>query len=183
MKPYGEVVSRPFEVCHVEKELSELTSMLLRLNDDIRVVMEATGIYHLPVLSYLKEKGLFVAVINPFEMKEYRCQGLRRVKTDKQDAITISNYGIDHWYRLKNYEAEDSVYAELKLFGKAVPSLYADACGECFGTDSSSGLYDAWDQNAAERLVMKQMGKISWGILRKNTGIMTISRRNRRNSL
>ncbi|NBH25123.1 IS110 family transposase, partial [Lachnospiraceae bacterium] len=36
LKPYGEVVSRPFEVCHVEKELSELTSMLLRLNDDIR---------------------------------------------------------------------------------------------------------------------------------------------------
>ena len=28
LKPYGEVVSRPFEVCHVEKQLSELTSML-----------------------------------------------------------------------------------------------------------------------------------------------------------
>lgn len=90
LKPYGEIVSRPFEVCHVEKELSELAAMLLRLNDDVRVVMEATGLYHLPVLNYLKEKGLFVAVLNPFEMKEYRCQGLRRVKTDKQDAITIS---------------------------------------------------------------------------------------------
>ena len=54
LKPYGEIVSRPFEVCHTEKELSELTSMLLRLNDDVRVVMEATGIYHLPVLCYLK---------------------------------------------------------------------------------------------------------------------------------
>lgn len=30
LKPYGEVVNRPFEVCHVEKQLSELTSMLLR---------------------------------------------------------------------------------------------------------------------------------------------------------
>ena len=59
----------------------------------------------LPVLSYFKERGFFVAVINPFEMKEYRCQGLRRVKTDKQDAITISHYGIDHWYRLKEYKA------------------------------------------------------------------------------
>ena len=52
--------------------------MLLRLEDEVRVVMEATGIYHLPVLSYLQEKGIFVAVINPFEMKEYRCQGLRK---------------------------------------------------------------------------------------------------------
>ena len=68
LKPYGEIVSRPFEVCYTEKELSELASMLLRLNDDVRVVMEATGIYHLPVLCYLKEKGLFVAVVNPFEM-------------------------------------------------------------------------------------------------------------------
>ena len=99
LKPYGEIVSKPFEVYHVEQELSELATMLLRLNDEVRIIMEATGIYHLPVLSYFKEKGFFVAVINPFEMKEYRCQGLRRVKTDKQDAITISHYGIDHWYR------------------------------------------------------------------------------------
>ena len=92
--------------------------MLLRLNDDVRVVMEATGIYHLPVLCYLQEKGLFVAVVNPFEMKKYRCQGLRRVKTDKHDTFTISNYVIDHWYRLKEYEPEESIYAELKLLGR-----------------------------------------------------------------
>lgn len=49
LKPYDEVVIRPFEVCHVEKELFELTSMLLHLNDDVHVVMEAIRIYHLPV--------------------------------------------------------------------------------------------------------------------------------------
>jgi hypothetical protein len=27
--------------------------------------MEVTGIYLLPILSYLQEKGIFVAVINP----------------------------------------------------------------------------------------------------------------------
>lgn len=118
LKPYGEIISKPFEIQHVEQELKELSVMLLRLEDEVRVVMEATGIYHLPVLSYLQEKGLFVAVINPYEMKEYRCQGLRRVKTDKQDAITISNYGLDHWYRLKNYEADKGIYEELKLLGR-----------------------------------------------------------------
>lgn len=118
LKPYGEIVSKPFEVNHVEKELSELSAMLIRLNDDVRVVMEATGIYHLPVLNYLQKKGLFVAVANPFEMKEYRCQGLRRVKTDKQDSVTISNYGIDHWYRLKNYKADAGIYEDLKLLGR-----------------------------------------------------------------
>ncbi len=118
MKPYGETISKPFEIQHVEQELNELSAMLLRLDDEVRVVMEATGIYHLPILTYLQGKGIFVAVINPFEMKEYRCRGLRRVKTDKQDAITISNYGIDHWYRLKNYEADIGIYEELKLLGR-----------------------------------------------------------------
>ena len=118
LKPYGEIISKPFEIQHVEQELKELSAMLLRLDDEVRVVMEATGIYHLPVLSYLQEKGIFVAVINPFEMKEYRCQGLRRVKIDKQDAITISNYGLDHWYRLKKYEADTGTYEELKLLGR-----------------------------------------------------------------
>lgn len=65
LKPYGEIVSRPFEICHAEKELSELATMLLRLDDKVRVIMEATGIYHLPVLSYLKEKGVLCGSDQP----------------------------------------------------------------------------------------------------------------------
>lgn len=53
--------------------------------------------------------------------------------------------GIDHWYRLKEYEPEESIYAELKLFRSTVPPLYADASGKRVGTDSSFGLYDARD--------------------------------------
>lgn len=117
-KPYGEVISSPFEVLHTEKELSELSAMLLRFNDEVRVTLEATGIYHLPILSYLQDKGLFVAVINPFEMKQYRCKGLRKVKTDKQDSITIANYGIDNWFNLSNYEISEGIYLELKLLGR-----------------------------------------------------------------
>ena len=118
LKPYGEIVSNTFEVRHVESELKSLSEMILRLNDEIKVVMEATGIYHLPILSYLQEKGIFVAVINPFEMKAYACRGIRRVKTDKQDAIIISNYGLDNWYKLKEYRETDKIYAELKLLGR-----------------------------------------------------------------
>lgn len=73
LKPYGEIISRPFEINHVEMDLAELATMILRLDDEVRVILEATGIYHLPVLTYLQEKGVFVAVINPYEMKEYGC--------------------------------------------------------------------------------------------------------------
>lgn len=118
LKPYGEIISMPFEIKHAEKALSELATMLLRFNEEVKVVMEATGIYHLPVLSYLQEKGIFVAVINPLEMKQYRNQGLRSAKTDKKDAITIANYGIDYWFRLRRYEATEEIYQELKILGR-----------------------------------------------------------------
>ena len=54
MKPYGEIISKLFELSHTEKDLSELANMLLRLDGEVRVKMEATGIYHLPILLYLK---------------------------------------------------------------------------------------------------------------------------------
>ena len=118
LKPYGEIISSPFEIRHVESELEGLAQMILRFDEESRVTLEATGIYHLSVLTYLQKKGIIVAVINPYEMKEYAGRGLRRVKTDKQDSITIANYGIDNWFRLEHHSGADEVYAELKLLGR-----------------------------------------------------------------
>ena len=98
LKPYGEIVCKPFEVLHTEKGLGEFAAMILRFDDEVKVVMEATGIYHLPVLTYLRERGIFVSVINPYKMKVYRSEDLRKVKTDKLDSRVIANYGIEHWF-------------------------------------------------------------------------------------
>lgn len=151
LKPYSEIVSKPFEVNHVEKELSQLSTLLLRPNDEVQIVMMATGIYHLPVLSYLQEKEFFVAVVNAFEMKAYHCEGLRRINIDKQDAIAISNYGIVHWYRLKNYEANGRIYEELKLLGRQYRQ-YENARGKCIATNSHARLYNAWNKKSVEGL-------------------------------
>ena len=115
LKPYGEVIQKPFEVNHTEKELSKLSLTLKELNDDIRIVMEATGSYHLPILTYFKEEKFYVSVINPLVMKKYCNMTLRKGKTDKLDAIKIANYGIDNWYHLKNYEVCDEVYSQLQI--------------------------------------------------------------------
>lgn len=74
LKPYGEIVCSPFEILHVEKELDALNDLLDKLDGEIRIVMEATGIYHLPVLTFLHEKGYFVSVINPVCDEEI-CKG------------------------------------------------------------------------------------------------------------
>ena len=53
MKPLGEIVAGPFEILHTETDLAELAHMLERLDSEVRIVMEATGIYHLPIATYL----------------------------------------------------------------------------------------------------------------------------------
>lgn len=50
MRSFGEVVCSPFEVSHTSSELSALTKRLKSLDGETRVVMEATGNYHLPIL-------------------------------------------------------------------------------------------------------------------------------------
>ena len=119
LKPYGEIVCSPFEVKHVEKELEDLAGLLNKLDGEIRVVMEATGVYHLPILTFLQEKGYFVSVINPYSMKKYaKDNSLRGAKTDRLDSIMIANYGIDRWFKLQKYEGDENTYAELKLLGR-----------------------------------------------------------------
>lgn len=118
MKPYGEIISRPYEIMHTEEDLRGLVNTIKTLKEDKKVVMEATGIYHLPVLTYLQENGIFVSIINPFVMKKYRCQAIRKGKTDKLDSATIANYGLDNWFYLEEYKGLTESYAELKLLSQ-----------------------------------------------------------------
>ncbi len=118
MRPLGEILVMPFEISHTDSDLSEVVRMITRLDSDVKIVMEATGIYHLPVATFLRENGLFISVINPYEMKLYRAQDLRKVKTDKRDSMTIANYGIDKWFNLRPFTPQEDIYAELKLLGR-----------------------------------------------------------------
>lgn len=119
LKPHGEIVSSPFEVMHVKEDLDALDGLLKRLDGEIRIVMEATGVYHLPISTFLHDRGYFTSIINPYAMKKYaKDNGIRGAKTDKLDSITIANYGIEKWYKLQNQEYHEDVYAELKLLGR-----------------------------------------------------------------
>ena len=118
LKPYGEVVMMPRDVQHTESELAKLVKELQKLQEEVRIVMEATGAYHLSILSYMKENGFFVALINPLEMKRYRCQGIRNAKTDKIDSRIIAKYGIDFWYHLTDFKTSEQYYVELRLLGR-----------------------------------------------------------------
>ncbi len=109
MRPLGEMVIPPFEVGHTDAELCELSRRLRDLDGETRVVMEATGNYHLPVASFLYDSGFYVSVVNAMLVHGYGNNSLRRAKTDKKDAIKLANYGLDHWLALPKYIPEDEV--------------------------------------------------------------------------
>ena len=114
MRPLGELVIPPFEVAHNDAELRKLSRLLGDLDGETCVVMEATGNYHLPVVSFLCDSGFYVSVVNAMLVHGYGNNRLRRAKTDKKDAIKLSNYGLDHWLALPKYIPEDEVRLMLK---------------------------------------------------------------------
>lgn len=118
MRPFGEVVKMPFEVVHTVSELGKLADFLLNLNGETRVVMEYTGKYYQPIARVLHEAGLFVSVVHAKLIHDYGNNSIRRVKTDKKDAIKIANYGLDRWMDLVQYFPEEDLRQMLKAYSR-----------------------------------------------------------------
>ena len=116
MRPLGEIVLSPFDVSHTSGELSALTNQLKSLDGETRVVMEATGNYHLPIAMALHEAGIYVSVVNAMLIHNYGNNTLRKTKTDRKDAIKLANYGIDSWLKLPRFIPEDEIRSLLKSY-------------------------------------------------------------------
>ncbi len=115
MRPFGEVVASPFEAGHTESELKELARFLKSLPGETRVLMEYTGRYYEPIAQYLHEAGIFVSVINAILAHDYNGNSIRKVKTDKIDAIKLANMALDRWTKLRKYAPDDEIRQTLKI--------------------------------------------------------------------
>lgn len=118
LRPLGEVVAVPFEVNHTADELQELANYLKALPGETRVVMEYTGRYFEPIANHLCSAGLFVSVIHALRLYNYGKDSIRRVKTDKADALKIAGYGLDKWTELTPYTPADSIRTLLKNYNR-----------------------------------------------------------------
>ena len=118
IRPFGEVVKMPFDVSHTTKDLAELTSFILSLNGESRVVMEHTGKYSDPVVTALCSAGIFVCVVNAKLIHDYGGDTIRRVKTDKVDALKIAGYCLDKWVNLKAYTPANEHRKMLKAYNR-----------------------------------------------------------------
>ena len=115
LRPMGEVALLPQEFLHTEVGLEQMAYAIIALGEDTRVIMEATGRYHEPVAAALHEYGIYVCVLNPLFIKQSGGGSIRKVKTDKADAMKIAKYGLDNWVDLREYTPMDTVRQQLKL--------------------------------------------------------------------
>lgn len=68
-------------------------------------IMEATGIYHEQLATWLYDAGAKVSVVNPAQVKFY-AQGLGvRTKNDKKDSVVLARYGLKENPKLWQPEA------------------------------------------------------------------------------
>lgn len=118
MQPLGVVVAKPYTIRHTASELEELAYSLKSLDGETRVIMEHTGRYYEPIAQALHELGVFVSAVNPILINEYGNNSVRRVKTDKKDAVKIARYGLDNWAELREYTPMDAARQKLQIFNR-----------------------------------------------------------------
>ena len=85
------------------------------------MVMEHTGRYYESIAKVLHEAGLYVSyvsAVSPLLIKEYGNNSLRKVKTDKADAMKIAKYALDNWAELRDYTPMDTIRYDLKTLNR-----------------------------------------------------------------
>lgn len=125
MKPGGEVIMAPKDFRHTKNELQRLVVQLHSYDEDVKVVLESTGQYHIPVVKYLSDNGIFVSVVNALRMKKFTSQDIRKVKNDRIDSIHIAMYGLTYWSELEEFKPANEVYAELRTLSRQYDNTIA----------------------------------------------------------
>lgn len=115
----GEVVKEPFEINHDIEGLQKLETILNGFTkENLKIVMEETGTYHLPIITYLLDKGFTVIAENALKIKKYLDLGLRKAKTDNKDALKLAQYACDNWYKINKKFENDEIFEDLKFLSR-----------------------------------------------------------------
>lgn len=86
--------------------------LLMLLQVDSHVVMEASGPYYYPLACFLYEQGIVVSVVNPLVIRRFCQMSMQRAKTDASDAKSIYNYAC--MVPLKLWKPLEKSYLQIK---------------------------------------------------------------------
>lgn len=118
LRPYGEIISTPFEIKHTSSDINALVEQIKSVEGESRIVMEHTGRYYEVLAHQLSQANLFVSTVNPKLIKDFDNDSLRKVKSDKADAVKIARYALDKWQNLKQYSVMDELRSQLKTMNR-----------------------------------------------------------------
>ncbi len=97
--PNGSFIGKPFKIIHSDPGSRELA--VTKIKERKRRILskaaacESTGIYHIPLLCFLRDKGFDCSVINPIITKNSTNINIRKLHNDKFDSKKAALVGLN----------------------------------------------------------------------------------------
>ena len=98
--PNGSFVGKPFKIIHSDSRSRDLAVTKIKEAQETyslksRCFLESTGIYHIPLLCFLRDKGFDCSVINPIITKNSTNINIRKLHNDKFDSKKAALVGLN----------------------------------------------------------------------------------------
>ena len=98
--PNGSFVGKPFKIIHSDSRSRDLAVTKIKEAQETyslksRCFLESTGIYHIPLLCFLRDKGFDCSVINPIITKNSTNISIRKLHNDKFDSKKAALVGLN----------------------------------------------------------------------------------------
>lgn len=97
LSPDGSQYKKPFKFFHTADGFNYLLEQIKKAEEEFAMkpvfFMESTGVYHLTLFHFLKDNGFEVLVINPLVTNSNKNKDIRKVKNDRNDALSIARLG------------------------------------------------------------------------------------------
>lgn len=112
--------SKVQKIDHDRSGFNEILTLKSRLDKQTGqasvIVLEATGVYHRGLESFLKDSGVAYIIVNPLQSAKFRKQELRTKKTDKRDCKNIAKVYFANDFR--QAVPEDETYYTLRQLSR-----------------------------------------------------------------
>ena len=98
--PNGSFIGKPFKIVHSDPRSRDLAVAKIKEAQETyslksRCFLESTGIYHIPLLCFLRDKGFDCSVINPIITKNSTNISIRKLHNDKFDSKKAALVGLN----------------------------------------------------------------------------------------
>ena len=97
LAPNGSQFRKPFKVFHTADGFNYLIEQIKKAEEEFSTrpvfFMESTGVYHLTLFHFLKDMKFETFVINPLVTNCNKNKNIRKVKNDRNDALSIAQLG------------------------------------------------------------------------------------------